>query len=338
MTRTFYDVLGVDAGASRERLEAAYREKVKETHPDVSDAADAESRFKRVKRAREVLTDEDERARYDRLGHARYVGMVDGILDPSGADTVSTDGDADAGGPDGGPTTDADATSAEAAGATTGATGPGTAGGGTTGTGATGGTSDGRTARTGATAGGTADAAAGSGETAGTGTTSSATGGAGTTSSATGGTGTTSSATGPHHGPTGRGYQPGGRGGAASAPSQPTWEQSLRTVRESVTAESAVEFVAFFVLYPIFLLAAVFPGFPLWVNVVVGSCTLFSLVYLLSRPAVGIVVFGTWSVLTPVALFALPGLSVVTFYGVVALLACLFPFGLAVLTTMALRT
>jgi hypothetical protein len=70
---TFYEVLGVDADASTEAIEDAYREQVKEYHPDVSDRPNAREAFQRINRAREVLTDREERARYDRLGHETYL-------------------------------------------------------------------------------------------------------------------------------------------------------------------------------------------------------------------------------------------------------------------------
>jgi len=73
MTEDFYDVLGVDRDASEEEIKRAYREKATEYHPDVSDAEDAEEKFKQVKKAHEVLTDEEKRQAYDRLGHERFV-------------------------------------------------------------------------------------------------------------------------------------------------------------------------------------------------------------------------------------------------------------------------
>jgi molecular chaperone DnaJ len=72
MGETFYDVLEVGADATQSEIEAAYRERVKETHPDLNDASDASEAFQRVQAAEEVLGDPDERARYDRLGHASY--------------------------------------------------------------------------------------------------------------------------------------------------------------------------------------------------------------------------------------------------------------------------
>lgn len=73
MGETFYSVLGVDADADRETVRRAYREHVKEAHPDVSDSPDAGEQFKRLTTARDVLVDEGERRRYDRLGHDAYV-------------------------------------------------------------------------------------------------------------------------------------------------------------------------------------------------------------------------------------------------------------------------
>jgi len=73
MVRTYYDVLGVERSASTAEIESAYRERLKETHPDVTDDTDATETVQTVIDARDVLTDEAERARYDRLGHEAYV-------------------------------------------------------------------------------------------------------------------------------------------------------------------------------------------------------------------------------------------------------------------------
>ncbi|WP_262177918.1 DnaJ domain-containing protein [Haloarcula laminariae] len=70
---TLYAALGVDPDADERSIVRAYREQVKTAHPDVTDDPDAQARFKRLTTARDVLTDETERARYDRLGHEAYV-------------------------------------------------------------------------------------------------------------------------------------------------------------------------------------------------------------------------------------------------------------------------
>jgi molecular chaperone DnaJ len=73
MTEDFYDVLGVSRDASEEEIEEAYREAVRKYHPDVSDDPDAEEKFKKAKKAKEVLTDEEQRRMYDQMGHERFV-------------------------------------------------------------------------------------------------------------------------------------------------------------------------------------------------------------------------------------------------------------------------
>lgn len=57
-----------------------------------------------------------------------------------------------------------------------------------------------------------------------------------------------------------------------------------------------------FVCYPVMVLSAVFPPFPLLVNVVVGVCSLGLVVYLMAVPHVGMAVFGAWSLLATAGL------------------------------------
>ncbi|MFC6938939.1 molecular chaperone DnaJ [Salinirubellus sp. GCM10025818] len=72
MSEDFYEVLGVSRDADKDEIKRAYRKKASEYHPDVSDDPDAEEKFKRVKKAKEVLTDEEKRQAYDRMGHERF--------------------------------------------------------------------------------------------------------------------------------------------------------------------------------------------------------------------------------------------------------------------------
>jgi len=72
MSEDFYEVLGVSRDADEEEIKRAYRKKAAEYHPDVSDDPDAEEKFKKIKTAKEVLTDEEKRRAYDQMGHERF--------------------------------------------------------------------------------------------------------------------------------------------------------------------------------------------------------------------------------------------------------------------------
>ena len=71
--RDYYEVLGLQKGASAEEIKKAYRKLAKENHPDLhpGDKA-AEERFKEINEAYEILSDDDKRAKYDQYGHAAF--------------------------------------------------------------------------------------------------------------------------------------------------------------------------------------------------------------------------------------------------------------------------
>lgn len=69
--RDYYEVLGVNKGASEGEIKKAYRKVAMKYHPDKNpDDKGAEEKFKEAAEAYEILSDGDKKARYDRYGHA----------------------------------------------------------------------------------------------------------------------------------------------------------------------------------------------------------------------------------------------------------------------------
>ncbi len=351
MTEDFYDVLGVSADASADEIRAAYRERLKRVHPDVSDAPDAAERTETLVDAKEVLTDPDERARYDRLGHETYV---------SGARGTVTGGSR-------GP---AAATDRSSAGTAAGDDAPGD------------GTSGGDDA-----AGDPTDEAGGEDPWSWTDTdegdpwTWSDPGEAAEERSAT--TAGTSAAERRRRerraarrvresrrrtrrageGSSGRNRRDeedvagvGGRSGTATATdprgrnvgSGSPWvsesgfevggayEEGPLAARLAPTRGSLSLLAITFVSYPLLLFGALLPAFPLGVNVLVAVCTLLVIAYLQSIPEAGVLVFGIWSLASPAALLLL-GLGPESLLGLAILLATWLPFGFSLLTYAVVR-
>jgi molecular chaperone DnaJ len=81
--RDYYEILGIPRGASDSDVKKAFRGLARRLHPDVSDAPDAEERFREVVEAYEVLSNSETRELYDRFGHAglRSGGYTPGHFD-----------------------------------------------------------------------------------------------------------------------------------------------------------------------------------------------------------------------------------------------------------------
>jgi len=70
--RDYYEVLGVSKTASKEEIKDAYRKLALQYHPDRNKSPDAEEKFKEISEAYAVLSDDEKRQQYDRLGHAGF--------------------------------------------------------------------------------------------------------------------------------------------------------------------------------------------------------------------------------------------------------------------------
>jgi molecular chaperone DnaJ len=81
--RDYYEILGVARSADEAEIKKAFRLLAREVHPDVSDAPDADARFKEVVEAYEVLSKSETRQLYDRFGHA---GLQTGGFRPTSFD------------------------------------------------------------------------------------------------------------------------------------------------------------------------------------------------------------------------------------------------------------
>jgi molecular chaperone DnaJ len=311
MEVSYYDLLGVSEDASTADIERAYREKLKETHPDVSDREDASERTKRLIDAKETLTDPDERERYDRLGHENYVSAESVVTESTSSD--------------------------ETADSTTGTTTESTASAQGTGTTGTVGTDESATGRT----------ATGAGHTAGTTTDGSGTvGGSWANPNGAGGQASTQgTTTGPAWND--RAGSSSGTGDSRTGTDR-AWNRSrsyqvergddaLRFGRALKSQRALVLLGSTFFVYPVLLFGALNDPFPLPVNLTVAMCIILVVAFLQSIPEVGIVMFGTWTALLPVLLFGLLGADPLTFRSIALLVSVAFPFGLSILTRLAIR-
>ena len=291
MAEDFYDVLEVSEDATQAEITDAYREKVKEYHPDQSNRDDASELFKQVVDAEDVLGDEDERERYDRIGHAAYVGTETAEDTTTSAEDVEFDG------------VDWEAASRDP--------------------------SDGwweshharqrrrRERRTSAWEW----AEQSSGATAGASTRGATTGG-----SATGGTASHSARA---TETSGDNAQQAGGGSSFAVTDSSTDPSSTGFLIPALSQETGFLVGVSLLIYPMLLVSTIADIFLLPLRVTTGVLLFLTAGYLLTLPGIGVLVFGTLSVLIPAALFTTGLLFPLTMRVVSAVLLVWIPFGYA---------
>ncbi len=70
--RDYYEILGIDKKASQADIKSAYRKMALKYHPDRNKEPDAETKFKEINEAYQILSDEKKRQTYDQFGHAAF--------------------------------------------------------------------------------------------------------------------------------------------------------------------------------------------------------------------------------------------------------------------------
>lgn len=299
---TYYERLGVDPDASESEIKTAFRERIKETHPDVSEDEAASDRTKQLIDAKTVLTDPAERERYDRLGHESYVSARHSELteeshgnstDATGARRRTSTTTKDR-------TESSTAESTASAGKRTGANSQ---------------TGSGRVS------GATRATDREDGEETADGTSGYATNWYDSTRRQR----STVSADGSH-----RAWDADQAYAVSDSP-------GLFSPRELLTSHRTIALLGTtFFIYPVLLFGALFPAFPTAVNLTVAMCIVLVIAFMQSVPQVGILVFGTWTVLLPIILFGVVGVRIFSVQGILSLAAVSFPLGLSVLTWIAI--
>ncbi|XP_074595205.1 dnaJ homolog subfamily B member 9-like [Brevipalpus obovatus] len=74
MASDYYEILGVKKGATDREIKKAFRKLALQYHPDKNKSKSAESKFREIAEAYDILSDPDKRAKYDKFGKAAFGG------------------------------------------------------------------------------------------------------------------------------------------------------------------------------------------------------------------------------------------------------------------------
>jgi molecular chaperone DnaJ len=80
----YYDVLGVPRTADEKEIVKAYRNLARKYHPDVCKEPGSEEKFKEINEAYSVLSDQQKRAQYDKMGHETFTNASKGSYTGAG--------------------------------------------------------------------------------------------------------------------------------------------------------------------------------------------------------------------------------------------------------------
>ena len=75
MSKSLYDVLGVNENASQDEIKKAYRKLARKYHPDICKKPECEEKFKEINTAYEILGDAEKRKQYDTMGDNMFNGQ-----------------------------------------------------------------------------------------------------------------------------------------------------------------------------------------------------------------------------------------------------------------------
>jgi curved DNA-binding protein CbpA len=311
---SYYDLLDISPDATTEEIEQAYRRKLKETHPDVSDHEDASERTKRLIDAKETLTDESERARYDRIGHDAYVredptttvqGSPSSNSGPTNRSQTGESNSRNDGSERG--------TQRESRRATANRQRRNRA------------RNRQRRARAQSNRSGNTRSER---EAASRGSQRSQ-------ESRQGRAGTWNDAAYTTNGEWEDSWRTWNTGGSYAVR---RGEDSLRAKGGIFSSQQALVLLgATFLVYPVLLFGALFPTFPLAVNIIVAMCAVLIVAFLQSIPNVAVVVFGVWTVLLPIILTSMFEVSLFSLVGVLAFTGVVFPLALSILTYLFIQ-